>query len=146
MRSLLLLLFSAVAAFAIPSQRDALVAAKLAARNEYTLAQRAQDKARFIAAANRFQEVGQKVVAANQAALAAIKPGFPPDVKSMVARQTYTQKIADIRKSLGSANESLGNFSLPAELTPEAVREVDRYLRAIDQAIEAHHAACLNIR
>jgi hypothetical protein len=26
------------------------------------------------------------------------------------------------------------------------VRAVDRYIREIDLAIEAHHAACLNIR
>ena len=87
-----------------------------------------------------------KVVAANQAALSAIRPGYPADVKSNQARQTWDKKIADIRRSLASANQSLGNFILPTELSPESIRSVDRYIREIDQAIEAHHAACLNIR
>jgi hypothetical protein len=146
MRSLLALLLTATVALAIPSQRDALLTAKREAQTAYTAAQRAKDKAQFIAAANQFQEVGRKVAAANQAALASIKPGFPPDVKSAQAMQTWTKKIADIRKSLGSANQSLGNFILPTELSPESIRSVDRYVREIDMAIEAHHAACLNIR
>ena len=146
MRFLLLLLLTTTVSLAIPSQRDALLNAKREVQTAYTAAQRAKDKAQFIAAANQFQEVGQKVVAANLAALAAIKPGFPPDVKSTQAMQTWTKKIADIRKSLGSANQSLGNFILPTELSPESIRSVDRYVREIDMAIEAHHAACLNIR
>jgi hypothetical protein len=146
MRFFLLLLLATTCAFAIPSQRDALNTAKRDAQQANTAAQRAKDKAQFIAAAERFQAVGQKVIAANQAALAAIRPGFPPDVKSTQAMQTWTKKMADIRKSLGSANESLGNFILPTELSPESIRSVDRYIREIDQAIEAHHAASLNIR
>jgi hypothetical protein len=146
MRSFLLLLLATTCAHAIPSQRDGLLTAKRETQATYTAAQRAKDKKQFIAAANRFQEVGQKVIAANQAALAAIKPGFPPDVKSTQAMQTWTKKIADIRKSLGSANQSLGNFILPTELSPESIRSVDRYIREIDLAIEAHHAASLNIR
>ena len=146
MRSIILLLLATTCVFAIPSQRDALLAAKREAQIAYTAAQRAKDKTQFIAAANRFQEVGQKVVAANQAALSAIRPGYPVDVKSNQARQTWDKKIAEIRRSLGSANESLGNFILPTELSPESVRSVDRYIREIDQAIEAHHAAALNIR
>ncbi len=138
-------LFSACA-FAIPSQRDALLTAKREALNEYNAAQRAKDKTRFLAAAERLQAVGQQVTAANQAALAAIRPGYPNDVKSNQARQTWDKKIADIRKSLGSANENLGRFILPTELSPESIRSVDRHIREIDQAIEAHHAACLNIR
>jgi hypothetical protein len=67
-------------------------------------------------------------------------------VKSAQAVQTWRKKIADIRKALNSANENLGRFILPTELTPESVRSVDRHIREIDQAIEAHHAACLNIR
>ena len=54
--------------------------------------------------------------------------------------------MGDISRTLNSANQSLGNFILPTELSPESVRSVDRYVREIDQAIEAHHAACLNIR
>ncbi len=146
MRSFLLLLLGAACAFAVPSQRDALITAKREALNEYNAAQRAKDKAQFIAAATGFQEVGRKVIAANQSAASAIKPGYPPDVKSNQARQTWDKKIADIRRALASANESLGNFILPTELSPESVRSVDRYIREIDQAIEAHHAACLNIR
>lgn len=144
--TLALLFLAPATAFAIPSQRDALLTAKREAQIAYTAAQRAKDKAQFIAAANRFQEVGQKVVAANQAALSAIRPGYPVDVKSNQARQTWDKKIAEIRRSLGSVNESLGNFILPTELSPESVRSVDRYIREIDQAIEAHHAAALNIR
>lgn len=146
MRSVILLLLATTCVFAFPSQRDALLTAKREAQIAYTAAQRAKDKTQFIAAANRFQEVGQKVVAANQAALSAIRPGYPVDVKSNQARQTWDKKIAEIRRSLGSVNESLGNFILPTELSPESVRSVDRHIREIDQAIEAHHAAALNIR
>jgi hypothetical protein len=146
MRTLIALLLTVTAAFAIPSQRDALLTAKREALNEYNAAQRAKDKTRFLAAAERLQAVGQQVTAANQAALAAIRPGYPNDVKSNQARQTWDKKIADIRKSLGSANENLGRFILPTELSPESIRSVDRHIREIDQAIEAHHAACLNIR
>jgi len=146
MRFLLALLLGTSISFAIPSQRDVLLTAKRETQNAYTAAQRAKDKAQFIAAAERFQAVGQKVVAANQAALAAIRPGYPTDVKSNQARQTWDKKITDIRRSLASANQSLGNFILPTELSPESVRSVDRYIREINLAIEAHHAACLNIR
>lgn len=147
MKSIVLLLLATACAFAIPSQRDALLTAKRAAQNDYTAAQRAKDKAQFIAAAERFQAVGQKVVAANQAALSSVRIGFyPPDVKSTQARQTWDKKMGDISRTLNSANQSLGNFILPTELSPESVRSVDRYIREIDQAIEAHHAACLNIR
>ncbi len=115
--------------------------------NAYTAAQRAKDKDKFITAAIRFQEVGQKVAEANQAALSAIRPNFyPPDVKSTQARQTWDKKMEDIRRTLNSANQSLGNFILPTELSPESARSVERYIREIDQAIEVHHAASLNIR
>lgn len=147
MRSFLLLLLATSCVFAIPSQRDALSAAKRAAQNDYTSAQRAKDKVLFIEAAKHFQEVGRKVIAANQAAVSAIRPGiYPPDVKSTQARQGWDKKMSDIRRTLESANDSLGNFILPTELTPESARSVDRYIREIDQAIEAHHAASLNIR
>jgi hypothetical protein len=147
MKSFVLLLLATACAFAIPSQRDALLTAKRAAQNDYTAAQRAKDKAQFIAAAERFQSVGQKVVAANQTALSSVRIGFyPPDVKSTQARQTWDKKMGDISRTLNSANQSLGNFILPTELSPESIRSVDRYIREIDQAIEAHHAACLNIR
>ena len=147
MRSFLLLLLATACAFAIPSQRDALNAAKREALNAYNAAQRAKDKALFIAAANGLQAVGQKVVAANQAALSSVQPGnYPKDVKSTQARQSWDKKMGDISRTLNSANQSLGNFILPTELSPESVRSVDRYIREIDQAIEAHHAACLNIR
>ena len=147
MRSFVLLLLATVGACAIPSQRDALLTAKREAQNAYVAAQRAKDKAQFIAAANGFQAVGQKVVAANQAALASIRTGvYPTDVKSTQAKQTWDKKMSEIRRALNSANESLGAFILPTELSPESVRSVDRHIREIDQAIEAHHAACLNIR
>ena len=147
MRSFLLLLLATTCAFAIPSQRDALNTAKREALNAYNAAQRAKDKAQFIAAANGLQAVGQKVVAANQAAMSSLQPGnYPKDVKSTQARQSWDKKMGDISRTLNSANQSLGNFILPTELSPESVRSVDRYIREIDQAIEAHHAACLNIR
>jgi hypothetical protein len=147
MRSLVLLLLATTCAFAIPSQRDALNTSKREALNAYNAAQRTRDKAQFIAAANGLQSVGQKVVAANQAALSSVQPGnYPKDVKSTQARQSWDKKMGDIRRALSTANDSLGNFILPTELSPESVRSVDRYIREIDQAIEAHHAACLNIR
>jgi hypothetical protein len=147
MRSFVLLLLATTCAFAIPSQRDALLSAKREAQNAYTAAQRAKDKTQFIAAANGFQAVGQKVIAANQTALSSVRIGaYPPDVKSNQARQTWDKKMGDIRRTLSAANQSLGNFILPTELSPESVRSVDRYIREIDQAIEAHHAASLNIR
>jgi hypothetical protein len=147
MRSFLLLLLATTCAFAIPSQRDALNTSKREALNAYNAAQRTKDKAQFIAAANGLQSVGQKVIAANRAAMSSIQPGnYPKDVKSTQARQSWDKKMGDISRSLGSANDSLGNFILPTELSPESVRSVDRYIREIDQAIEAHHAACLNIR
>ena len=144
---LLLLLLATTCAFAVPSQRDALSAAKREAQNAYTAAQRTKDKGQFIAAATGFQEVGRKIIAANEAAMSAIRPGiYPPDVKSVQARKSWDKKMADIRHALGTANQSLGNFILPMELSPESVRSVDRYIREIDQAIEAHHAASQNIR
>jgi len=142
----LLLLLAALPLFAIPSQKEALYAAKREAQSAHVAAQRAKDQAQFIAAANGLQEVGRKIIAANQAAMAAIRPGYPADVKSPTARQTWDKKMADIRRELGASNESLGRFFLPTELSPEAVRAVDRYVRELDLAIEAHHAACLNIR
>ena len=147
MRSFLLLLLATTCAFAIPSQRDALNTAKREALNAYNAAQRTKDKAQFIAAANGLQAVGQKVVAANQAAMSSLRPGnYPADVKSTQARQSWDKKIGDISRTLNSANQSLGNFILPTEVSPESIRSVDRYIREIDQAIEGHHAACLNIR
>ena len=147
MRSFVFLLLATACACAIPSQRDTLLTAKREAQNAYTAAQRTKDKAQFIAAANGFQAVGQKVAAANQTALSSVRIGFyPPDVKSTQARQTWDKKMGDIRRALSAANQSLSNFILPTELSPESIRSVDRYIREIDQAIEAHHAASLNIR
>ncbi|MEO0040464.1 MAG: hypothetical protein RIS38_1412 [Verrucomicrobiota bacterium] len=143
----LLLLLAALPLFAIPSEKDALYAAKRQAQSAHVAAQRSKDSAQFITAANGLQEVGRKVIAANQTAMSSIRPGYyPPDVKSNTARQTWDKKMADIRRDLGSANASLERFFLPTELSPESVRAVDRYIREIDLAIEAHHAACLNIR
>ncbi len=49
-------------------------------------------------------------------------------------------------KPLNATLQALGAFILPTELSPESIRSVDRYIREIDQAIETHHAASLNIR
>lgn len=142
----LLLLLAALPLFAIPSQKDALYAAKRQAQSAHVAAQRTKDAAQFIAAATGLQEVGRKVIAANQAAISSIRTGYPADVKSLTARQTWDKKMADIRRDLSAANESLERFFLPTELSPESARAVDRYIREIDLAIEAHHVACLNIR
>jgi hypothetical protein len=146
MRLLAVLLFSTLTALAIPSQRDALSAAKREAQGVFTAAQRGQDKVKFAEAVARLQEAAAKVAAANTAALGAIKPGYPVDIKSTQARQTWDKKMGDIRKSLSSANQEMAAFTAPAEMTPEGVRAVDALIRSIDKAIEAHHAACLNIR
>ena len=134
MKSFVLLLLATACAFAIPSQRDALLTAKREAQNDYTAAQRTKDKDKFIAAANRFREVGQKVAEANQAMIRRIE--------SNGGRRVEQDHLKPLKASL----QSLGNFILPTELSPESVRSVDRYIREIDQAIEVHHAASLNIR
>jgi hypothetical protein len=134
MRSFLLLLLATTCAFAIPSQRDALSTAKREAQNAYNAAQRTKDKTQFIAAATQFEEVGRKVAAANKALIRKI------DVNG-------NRKVeVDHLKPLKITLEALGNFILPTEVSPESIRSVDRYIREIDQAIEAHHAASLNIR
>ncbi|MFZ9992205.1 MAG: hypothetical protein ACO3J6_07325, partial [Opitutales bacterium] len=60
MRTLIALLLTVTAAFAVPSQRDALLTAKREAQHAYTAAQRAKDKTQFLAAANLFRDVGTK--------------------------------------------------------------------------------------
>jgi hypothetical protein len=134
MRSFLLLLLGAACAFAVPSQRDALITAKREAQHAYTAAQRVKDKAQFVAAATQFQDVGRKVAAANKALIRKIEING--------GRKVEVNHLKPLQATL----ESLSNFILPTELSPESVRSVDRYIREIDQAIEAHHAACLNIR
>ena len=135
MRSLvLLLLLVTLPLSAIPSQKDALSLAKREAQVVYTAAQRAKDKAQFIAAAEGFRAVGQKVMEANQALIRKIESGGGRKVER------------DHMKPLTSSVESLSNFVPPTELSPESIRMVDRYIREIDLAIEAHHAASLNIR
>lgn len=146
MRTFLFLLLGALTASAIPSQRDALSAAKRAALGAYTAAQSTQDKARFAEAITKLQSVGEMVIAANKAALGAIKPGYPVDIKSPQARQTWDKKMGDIRRSLGDANKEIAAFVPPAEMTPADIRAVDGLVRSLDKAIEAHHAASLNIR
>mgnify|MGYP000151942468 CR=1 FL=1 len=146
MRTFLLLLFGAISAAAIPSERDALASAKRDALGVYTAAQRTQDKAKFLEAIGRLQAVGGLVISANNAALGAIKPGYPNDIKSLQARQTWDKKMGDIRRTLSGSNREIAAFAAPAEMTPEGIRAVDTLVRTIDKAIETHHAACLNIR
>ena len=134
MRSFVLLLLATARAFAVPSQRDTLMTSKREAQNAYTAAQRAKDKTQFIAAANSFQAVGQKVAAANRALVRRIEQNGSRRVEK------------DHLRPLNTSIENLSNFILPTELSPESIRSVDRYIREIDQAIEAHHAASLNIR
>jgi hypothetical protein len=134
MRPLLALLLTATVAFAVPSQRDALISAKREAQHAYTAAQRAKDRTQFVAAATLFQEVGRKVAAANTALIRKIELNG--------GRKTEVGHL----KPLNSTLQALDAFILPAELSPESIRSVDRYIREIDQAIETHHAASLNIR
>jgi hypothetical protein len=131
---------------AIPSQRDALYSAKRDAVNAYTSAQRTKDKEKFLEATTRLQELAQKVIEANNSAVSSIKSGYPVDVKSPQARQTYDRKMSDIRKSLSDANQRISSFAPPSEMTPESIRAVDAFVSAIDKAIDAHQAGCLNIR
>jgi hypothetical protein len=145
MRTLLLLL-GAITASAIPSQRDTLGAAKRDAQGVYTAAQRTQEKAKFEEAITRLKAVGNLVIGANNAAVSAIKPGYPIDIKSLQARQAWDRKMGDIRRTLSAANQEITAFAVPPEMTPEGIRAVDALIRSIDKAIEAHHAACLNIR
>ena len=74
-----LLLLGAITASAIPSQRDALGAAKRDAQGVYAAAQRTKDGAKFAEAITRVQAVGDLVIGANNAAMSAIKPGYPID-------------------------------------------------------------------
>ncbi|MBM3867317.1 MAG: hypothetical protein FJ384_00085 [Verrucomicrobia bacterium] len=134
MRSLLALLLIATVAHAVPSQRDALLTAKRAAQVEYTAAQRAKDKEKFLAAASRFQAVGRQVAEANQ--------NLVRKIEGNGLRKTEQDHVKPLKASV----VALGNFVLPTEFTPETIRTVDRHIREIDQAIEAHHAASLNIR
>ena len=146
MRTFLLLLLGAVTASAIPSQRDTLGAAKRDAQGVYTVAQRTQDKAQFAEAITRLQAVGDLVIRANNAAMSAIKPGYPIDIKSQQARQTWDKKMGDIRRTLSEANREIAAFVVPSEMTPAGIRAVDALVRSIDKAIEVHHASCQNIR
>ncbi len=141
-----LLLLGAITASAIPSQRDALWNAKRDAQGVYTMAQRTQDKAKFAEAITRLQAVGDLVIGANNAAVSAIKPGYPIDIKSLQARQSWDKKMGDIRRTLSGANREIAAFVVPSEMTPEGIRAVDALIRSIDKAIEAHQAACPNIR
>lgn len=146
MRTFLLLLLGAITASAIPSQRDTLSAAKRDAQGVYTAAQRSQDKAKFAEAITRLKAVGDLVIGANNAAQSAIKPGYPIDIKSLQARQSWDKKMGDVRRTLSGANREIAAFTVPPEMTPEGIRAVDALIRSIDKAIEVHHAACLNIR
>jgi len=98
MRSILLLpllILSALPLAAIPSQKDALASAKRDAQGVYNIASRTKDQAKFLETIIRLQEVGAKISAANQQALGSIRPGYPADVKSKQAQQTWDRKIGD---------------------------------------------------
>jgi hypothetical protein len=146
MPTFLLLLLGAITASAIPSQRDTLATAKRDAQGVYTAAQRTKDGAKFAEAITRLQAVGDLVIGANNAAMSAIKPGYPIDIKSPQARQSWDKKMDDIRRTLSGANREISAFVVPSEMTPAGIRAVDALVRSIDKAIEAHHASCQNIR
>jgi hypothetical protein len=141
-----LLLLGAITASAIPSQRDTLATAKRDAQGIYTAAQRTKDGAKFAEAITGLRAVGDLVIGANNAAMSAIKPGYPIDIKSQQARQSWDKKMDDIRRTLSGANREIAAFVVPAEMTPTGIRAVDALVRSIDKAIEAHHASCQNIR
>ena len=146
MPAFLLLLLGVITASAIPSQRDNLATAKRDAQGVYTAAQRTKDGAKFAEAITRLRAVGDLVIGANNAAMSAIKPGYPIDIKSQQARQSWDKKMDDIRRTLSGANREIAAFVVPAEMTPAGIRAVDALVRSIDKAIEAHHASCQNIR
>ena len=146
MPTFLLLLLGAITASAIPSQRDTLGAAKRDAQGVYTAAQRTKDGAKFAEAITRLQAVGDLVIGANNAAMSAIKPGYPSDIKSQQARQSWDKKMDDIRRTLSGANREVAAFVAPSEMTPAGIRAVDALVRSIDKAIEVHHTSCQNIR
>lgn len=148
MRTLLVWLVLTSGAFgAIPSQRDALSAAKREAQTAFVGAQKGKDSAAFLIAAAKVETVGAQVIAANSATLGSIPRGtYPIDIKSRQARDSWDRKMADIQRSLSESNRSLAEFPAPTEQTPASVRAVEAYLRLIDKAIEAHHAASLNLR
>ena len=146
MPTFLLLLLGVITASAIPSQRDTLATAKRDAQGVYTAAQRTKDGAKFAEAITRLQAVGDLVIGANNAAMSAIKPGYPIDIKSPQARQSWDKKMDDIRRTLSGANREISAFVVPSEMTPAGIRAVDALVRSIDKAIEAHHASCQNIR
>ena len=145
----LLSIFATLAAFAgsVPSQRDSLNQQYLKVRPEYTAAVQSGNTQSFVAAVARLQGLGQSIIAANAPAIAALRRGvYPSDIKSKQAQSTWDQKMDAAKASLVAANKSISSFTAPAELTPESIRTVEAYMTTLSKAIEAHHAACLNIR
>lgn len=144
---LCLLLYAVAFAGSVPSQRDALNQQYLRVRPEFTAAVKSGNPQAFIAAVASIQAFGQSIVAANTPAIAALRRGFyPPDVKSRQAQSTWDQKVEAAKASLLAANSSITSFRAPTEMSPESIRSVEAYMTTLSKAIEAHHAACLNIR
>lgn len=149
MRHLALLLLSTVAAFALPSQRDQLQSQYIKARGDYATALKSGNKETILQAAAGLQAVGKAVVGANQGPISATSPNgysYPGDVKTNSGRKSYDQKMAEHNKVLRAANAAIAAIPEPVDATPASLRSVDMLINAISKGIEAHHAACQNIR
>lgn len=149
MRHFALLLLASATLFGLPSQRDALNAQYLKARGTYATAQKAGKKDDILASFAAIQEVGNAVIAANQAAIAATTPGsysYPADIKSEKSRKSYDLKMANFNRTLRDSNATLSAFVAPADTDAASIRATDSYIVTLTKAIETHHATCQNIR
>ena len=115
------------------SRRDEFNSEKRAAQATYTEAQRKKDPVKFQEAIAGLQALARKVISANSALVSKAR---------LSARKSATDHIQPLK----AANEALSSFNAPTELSTETIRSVDRFVRDIDKAIEAQHAASLNIR
>ncbi len=145
----ILLLASSITASAIPSQRDSLNGQYIKARGDYATALKTGNKDAILQAAAGLQAVGNAVISANQAPIAASTGSainYPGDVKTNAGRKSYDQKMAEHNKALRSANAAIAAIHAPADTTPAELRLVDQLTNAISKGIEVHQTACQNIR
>ena len=149
MRIFLLLLLATLTALAMPSQRDQLQGQYIKARGDYATALKSGNKDNILQAVAGLQALGQAVISANQAPIAASTGSainYPGDVKTSAGRKSYDQKMAEHNKTLRAANAAIASIPAPADTTPAGLRPVDLLISAISKAIDAHHTACQNIR
>jgi hypothetical protein len=149
MRIFLLLLLATLTALAMPSQRDQLQGQYIKARGDYATALKSGNKDNILQAVAGLQALGQAVISANQAPIAASTGSainYPGDVKTSAGRKSYDQKMAEHNKTLRAANAAIASIPAPADTTPAGLRPVDLLISAISKGIDAHHTACQNIR